>query len=66
MLLYEGFPMKSLRMKRFVSPNGEVHYILEESWFLERTKKLEYFDISKIKETTKQEASKLLFLIRDE
>ena len=58
--------MKSLRMKRVVSPNGEVHYILEESRFHERTKKLKYFDISEIKETTKQEASKLLFLTRDE
>jgi hypothetical protein len=58
--------MKSLRFKRVVSPNGEVHYILDESRFFERTKKLKYFNISEIKEATKQEASKLLFLTRDE
>ena len=51
-------------MKRVVSPNGEVHYVVEESEFLERTGHIEYFDGSEIRKITKQEASKPLFLIR--
>ena len=58
--------MKKLRMKRVNSPNGEVHYVFEESEFLENTEDTEYLDKSEIKKTTKQEASKLLFLTRDE
>ncbi len=56
--------MKRLRMKKFITPNGETHYVVEESEFLDRIKHAKYFDESEIRKITKREASKPLFLVR--
>ena len=53
-------------MKKFIAPNGETHYFVEESEFLYRIGHTKYFDESEIKKTTRLEASKLLFLARIE
>jgi hypothetical protein len=55
--------LKRLRIKKVYSTDGEVHYVVDESGF-KRVGNIEYFDENKIKNTTKLEASKPLFLIR--
>jgi hypothetical protein len=55
--------LKRLRVKRVDFTDGEVHYVVDESGF-QRAGNIKYLDESEIKNTTKLEASKPLFLIR--
>ena len=53
-------------MKRVESTDGEVHYVVDESGFLQRNGNTKNFGESELKKTTKLEASKPLFLARAE
>ena len=59
-----GVPVKRLRAEKIKSPNGEVHFFVEESSFPERSENIKYLDEGEIKKSTKRKASKLLFLTR--
>ena len=61
-----GAPLRRLRAKKVESPNGEVHFLVEESSFPERSENTKYLDDGEIKKNTKREASRLLFLTRYE
>jgi len=57
---------KQLRMIRVRSLDGEIHYVIREFKIHERFTEDEGFDESVAKIKTKTEASKLLFLVRNE
>ena len=61
-----GFSVRRLRAEKVKSPNGEVHFLVEELSFPERAENAKYFDESEIKKNTKREASRPLFLTRYE
>lgn len=58
--------MKKLIVARVFSPNGEAHYILQEPSILNRSGNEEDLSEFEIKKITKKEASKPLFLTRQE
>jgi hypothetical protein len=58
--------LKKLRAVRVDSLDGETHYILRESPILDRSGNAEELGEVKIKKITKREASKPLFLTRQE
>jgi hypothetical protein len=64
--LGEGGFVKKLTAARVDSTDGETHYILRKSPILDRSGSAEELGEVKIKKITKKEASKPLFLTRQE
>lgn len=58
--------MPKSRAVRKRSLNGEIHFILPESKFVDIRKDAEDFDEAEIRELMKKEASKPLLLLREE
>jgi hypothetical protein len=58
-------PIKKLRVVRVDSPDGEIHYVLQESPILERSENAKDVDEVKVKKITKKEASKPLLLTHE-
>jgi hypothetical protein len=56
--------MKKVRIMRVNSPNGELHYVLDESAPFESSKLVQSLSEAEVKEITKKEASKPLFITR--
>jgi len=58
--------MKKLRVKKVDSPDGEIHFILEEFQPSEHSECLQDFDLAEIKRLSTKEAAKPLILFREE
>jgi hypothetical protein len=58
--------MKRLRAHRVDSPNGEIHFVLEETQASEHSERFKDFDAVEIKKIARKEAAKPLVLFREE
>jgi len=58
--------MKKLRVNKVDSPNGEIHFILEEFQPSEHSEYFEDSDVTEIKRISRKEAGKPLVLFREE
>jgi len=56
--------MKSLKVHRVDSPDGEIHLIIKETQAFENSEC--FADVAAIKKVTREEASKPLVLLRKE
>ena len=63
---FTGIGLRKPRVVREESPNGEIHFILQEAKFDETRKNSEDFDEAEIRKIMKKEASKPLLLLRAE
>jgi hypothetical protein len=54
--------VKKLRVVRVDSPDGNIHYLLQESWISKASKNGTNFDIAEIKKITKKDAAKPLLI----
>jgi hypothetical protein len=60
----EGGLVKKLRVVRVDSPDGETHYLLQESRILEPSENSKDFDQDEIKKIAKRDAAKPLLIVR--
>ena len=58
--------MRRLRAYNVDSPNGEIHFVLEETQASEHSKCFKYYDEAEIKKISRKEATKPLVLFREE
>ena len=58
--------MRRLRARKIDSPNGEVHFILDEPQVSEHSERFRDYDAAEIKKVSRKEASKPLALFREE
>jgi len=58
--------MKRVSVVRVNSSNGELHYVLDESAVFEPSKRVQSLSEAEVKQITKREASKPLFIARQE
>jgi len=58
--------MKKFKANRIDSPNGEIHFILEELQLSEDSDYLKNPDLAEIKRLSRKEAVKPLILFREE
>jgi hypothetical protein len=58
--------MRRLRVNKVDSPDGEIHFILEEFQSSEDSEFFKDFDVTEIKRISKKEAVKPLVLFREE
>jgi hypothetical protein len=58
--------MRRLKARKVNSPNGEVHFILEEPPASEHSERFKDYDVDKIKKVLIKEAAKPLILLREE
>lgn len=58
--------MRRLRARKVDSPNGEVHFILEEPQVSEHSEPFRDYDAAEIKKVSRKEAAKPLVLLREE
>ena len=58
--------MRRLRARKIDSPNGEVHFILDEPQVSEHSERFRDYDAAEIKKVSRKEAAKPLVLFREE
>jgi hypothetical protein len=58
--------IKRLRACRVESPNGEIHFIPEETSVSQYSERFKDFSMAEIEKILRKEASKLLALFREE
>jgi len=58
--------MRRLRACKVDSPNGEIHFILEETQASEHSERFKDYDVVEIKKISRKEAAKPLVLFREE
>jgi hypothetical protein len=58
--------MKGMRALKVDSADGELHYVLVESTAIDIYKRRQCLNEEEAKKVTKREASKLLFIAREE
>ena len=58
--------MKRVRLIRVDSPNGEIHFVLQEHQLSDRSENIKDFGEVDAKRITKKEATKPLILVREE
>jgi hypothetical protein len=58
--------MKRVRARRVDSPDGEIHFVLEETQASECSKCFKDADVVEIKKISRKEAAKPLVLFREE
>jgi hypothetical protein len=58
--------MKKFKANRVDSPNGEIHFILDELQLTEHSVYLKNPDLAEIKRLSRKEAAKPLILFREE
>jgi hypothetical protein len=58
--------MKRLRACRVDSPNGEIHFVLDEPQASEHSECFKDFDTAEIKRISRKEAAKPIVLFREE
>jgi hypothetical protein len=58
--------MRRLRARKVDSPNGEVHFILEEPQASEHSDRFKDYYVFEIKKVSRKEAAKPLVLLREE
>jgi hypothetical protein len=58
--------MKRLRACRVDSPDGEIHFVLEETQPSEHSERFKDSDAAEIKKISRKEATKPLVLFREE
>jgi len=58
--------MERVRAHRVDSPNGEIHFVLEETQASEQSESFKDFDAVEIKKISRKEATKPLVLFRKE
>ena len=58
--------MRRLRARQVDSPNGEVHFILEEPQASENSDRFKDYYVFEIKKVSRKEAAKPLVLLREE
>ncbi len=58
--------MKKFRVSRVDSSDGEIHFILEEVLYIERSEYFKDSDVAEIKRISRKEAPKPLRLFREE
>lgn len=58
--------MKRLRACRVDSPNGEIHFVLDEPQASEHSECFKDFDAAEIKRISRKEAAKPIVLFREE
>jgi hypothetical protein len=58
--------MKRLRVNRVDSPDGEIHFILEEFQPSEHSEYFKDSDLTEIKRISRKEAAKPLILFRED
>jgi hypothetical protein len=58
--------MRRLRARQVDSPNGEVHFILEEPQASEHSDRFKDYYAFEIKKVSRKEAAKPLVLLREE
>jgi len=58
--------MRRLRARRVDSHDGEIHFVIEEQQVSENSKYFKDYDMTKIKEISRKEATKPIVLFREE
>jgi hypothetical protein len=58
--------MKKIRVNRVDSPNGEIHFVLEEFQSSDHSAYFKDSDVTEIKRISRKEAAKPLVLFREE
>ena len=58
--------MKRLRACRVDSPNGEIHFVLDEPQASEHSECFKDYDVAEIKRISRKEAAKPIVLFREE